>query len=72
MREPYIVAAELFGPVEQSEVVFGGKCTSTSEGSFFVNRNSTQENRFAVEKDLSAPRFDGAESDPVCKRVAAS
>ena len=57
------VAVELVRPAEEGFSVFVGPGAAGAEGGFVVIADAAQEDGLAVEKDLIALDFDGAEAD---------
>ena len=59
------VAVEVVGPAEEGFSVFVGPGAAGAEGRFVVIADAAQEDGFAVEENLIAMNFDGAEADVV-------
>ena len=63
--EADVVAAKFLGPAEESVDVFLRVGASGAVGGFGVDGDAAQEDGLAVEEDLGAAGFDGAEADLV-------
>ena len=65
MRQPYKVASKFLGPTKQRAcIIFTPRPTRASR-SFFMDINSPQENRLAVEQNIRASCFNRTKSDPI-------
>ncbi len=63
--ETDVVAAEFFGPAEEGVDVFLRVGAAGAVGGFGVDGDAAEEDGLAVEEDLGAAGFDGAEADVV-------
>jgi hypothetical protein len=63
--ETDIVATEFFCPTEKGIDILLGVGAAGAVGGLGVNGDTAEEDGFAVEKNLSASGFDGAEADLV-------
>src|SRR6185436_4061540 len=57
------ICSELFGPTEQRYRIFTTVSTTATQRRLFVNADSAQEDRTSIQQNISAARFNAAETD---------
>src|SRR5215472_14991881 len=65
MRQADEIAAQLLGPAQQSPGIVLAPCPSSSLRRLFVNRDSSQEDRLPIQKDVSTMDLDRPKTNQI-------